>query len=124
MLIDIDRLIARARDDFEFKRETRYLNGTIALSMDGEKAVLDFADGKLTGVGSGTSSGHHRIEVGGTAEQWSQLLMDKPVPFYQCIQSAAVRHGMTISATDETFAYLPALNRLTTLMRDVRNGRA
>jgi hypothetical protein len=123
MLIDIDRLLAHAGKDFEFKRETRYLNGTISLGLGDEEAVLRFDSGKLLGAG-GTAGGHHRIEVRGTADQWAKLLKDKPVPFYQCIQSAAVKHGMQISVTDETFAYLPALNRLTTLMRDVRNGRA
>lgn len=124
MLVDIDRLVAHAAKDFEFKRETRYLNGTISLTIGDDKAVLGFEEGKLVGLGKSGTNGRHRIEVGGTSEQWGELLQDKPVPFYQCIQSAAVKHGMQISVTDETFAYLPALNRLTVLMRDVRNGRA
>lgn len=124
MLIDIDRLVALARKDFEFKRETRYLSGTIGVSIGDEKVSLAFDDGELKGVGQANGTGRHRIDIGGTPEQWEELLRDKPAPFYQCLQSAAVRHGMQISTTDETFAYLPALNRMTVLMRDVRNGRA
>lgn len=123
MLIDINRVVDAARDDFEFKRETRYLDGAIELTIGDDRTVLDFKDGKLTGL-NGKGAGRHRIAVGGTSEQWIELLADKPRPFFQCMQSAAVRHGMSISTTDETFAYLPALNRLTVLMRNVRNGRA
>jgi len=123
MLIDMDRLAALARDDFEFKRETRYLNGAIAVTIGDTTSILAFDDGKLLGVRK-NSDGRHRIAVGGTVQQWEELLRDKPLPFFQCIQSAAVKHGMQISTTDETFAYLPALNRLTVLMRNIRNGRA
>jgi len=52
------------------------------------------------------------------------LLELKPKPFYQCIQSAAVKHGMTITDSNESFAYLPGLNRMTTLLRHLKNGRA
>ncbi|MGD9710997.1 MAG: hypothetical protein AB7V46_02900 [Thermomicrobiales bacterium] len=123
MLIDLDRVIALARDDFEFTRETRYLNGAIALTIGDKSTALTFSEGKLVGT-SRYPEGRHHISVGGTEAQWEELLKDKPLPFYQCIQSAAVKHGMQVSTTDETFAYLPALNRLTVLMRNVRNGRA
>ena len=123
MLVDISRLLEAARADFEFCRETRYLDGTLSVAMGNDTAKLGFQDGKLTGVG-GLAGTRHVISVGGSIEQWEALLKDKPKPFYQCIQSAAVRHGMTLSTTDETFAYLPALNRLTTLMRAVKNGSA
>ncbi|MES0172556.1 hypothetical protein [Mesorhizobium sp. M0006] len=122
MLVDISRLLDAARADFEFCRETRYLNGTLSVTIGADTTTLEFNDGKLAGIG-GPAGGRHVISVGGTTEQWEALLADRPKPFYQCLQSAAVRHGMTLSSTDETFAYLPALNRLTTLMRAVKSGR-
>jgi len=123
MLVDISRLLDAARADFEFCRETRYLNGTLSVTIGDDTTTLEFQDGKLADIG-GSAGGRHVISVGGTTEQWGALLADRPKPFYQCLQSAAVRHGMTLSSTDETFAYLPALNRLTTLMRAMKNGRS
>lgn len=123
MLVDISRLLDAARADFEFCRETRYLNGTLSVTMGAETATLGFQDGKLTGIG-GPAGDRHVIAASGSTAQWEALLEDKPRPFFQCLQSAAVRHGMTLSNSDETFAYLPALNRLTTLMRTVKNRSA
>ncbi len=115
-----------ARQDFEFTRETRYLTGAIKLDFGTSAWLLAFDDGTLTDVadGAGAAEEDCRIVVGGTPEQWEMLLEMKPRPFYQCIQSAAVKHGMRISDTHESFAYLPALNRMTTLLRQLKSGEA
>ena len=115
-----------ARSDFEFGRETRYLSGVVKLDFGTSAWALTFADGTLSGIvdGKAVSDAACKIVVGGTPEQWDALLELKPKPFYQCIQSAAVKHGMRISQTNETFAYLPGLNRMTTLLRQLANGRA
>lgn len=123
MALDKDKFAKLARDDFEFTRETRYYNGTIKLEIGDETWALNFRDGELLNV-SDTPEGEAKVVVGGTAEQWDELLQDKPRPFYQCIQSACVKEGMRITDTNETFAYLPALNRMTTLLRQLNNGRA
>lgn len=122
MALDKESFSKRAREDFEFTRETRYFTGSIKLEMGDEVWALDFKDGELLNVGD-TPQADPRIVVGGTADQWDALLEEKPRPFYQCIQSAAVKEGMRISDTNETFAYLPALNRMTTLMRQLKAGR-
>jgi len=122
MALDRESFSKRAREDFEFTRETRYFTGSIKLEMGDEVWALDFKEGELLNVGD-TAQADPRIVVGGTADQWDALLEEKPRPFYQCIQSAAVKEGMRISDTNETFAYLPALNRMTTLMRQLKAGR-
>ena len=115
-----------AKADFEFTRETRYLTGTIKLNFSKKSWALNFDNGKLLEVadGEGVSEKKCKVLVGGTDEQWGKLLELKPVPFYQCIQSAAVKHGMKISDTNESFAYLPGLNRMTTLLRHLKNEKA
>lgn len=115
-----------AKADFEFTRETRYLTGTIKLHFGKKSWALNFDNGKLLEVadGEGVAEKKCKIVVGGTDEQWVKLLELKPVPFYQCIQSAAVKHGMKISDTNESFAYLPGLNRMTTLLRQLKNEKA
>lgn len=115
-----------ARGDFEFTRETRYLTGVIRLDFGSESWALSFANGALAGITDGAlvPDAEATIIVGGGADQWHELLQMKPRPFYQCIQSAAVKHGMRINVANETFAYLPALNRMTTLLRQLYNGKA
>jgi hypothetical protein len=122
MKLDRKSFADAAKADFEFTRETRYLNGTIKLDFGTDAWALNFADGNLVDVteGADIDEKHCKIVVGGTHEQWDMLLEMKPKPFYQCIQSAAVKHGMRISNTNETFAYLPGLNRMTTLLRQLR----
>jgi hypothetical protein len=122
MKLDIKSFADAAKADFEFTRETRYLTGTIKLDFGTDAWALNFANGKLVDVTEGADVDEKRckIVVGGTPEQWDMLLEMKPKPFYQCIQSAAVKHGMRISNTNETFAYLPGLNRMTTLLRQLR----
>jgi len=123
---DIKAFTDLARGDFEFTRETRYLTGIIKLEFGGDSVwALTFRDGVLVTVEDrvAVSDSDCKIVVGGRWDQWDSLLADKPLPFYQCIQSAAVKHQMKISDTNETFAYLPALNRMTTLLRQLKNGR-
>lgn len=112
-----------AKNDFEFTRETRYLTGIIRVDFDSESWALTFSNGEFIEVidGQYVSDEEAKVIVGGTEEQWSALLEVKPKPFYQCIQSAAVKHGMRINVANETFAYLPALNRMTTLLRQLNN---
>jgi hypothetical protein len=127
MKLDKEAFARLAKSDFEFKRETRYLNGIIKIEFGGgETWALRFENGELKTIEDGTSLSDQsaKIVVGGRSDQWEDLLADKPRPFFQCLQSAAVKHQMRISDTNETFAYLPALNRMTVLLRDVKNGRA
>jgi hypothetical protein len=49
------------------------------------------------------------------------MLQRFPRPFYHSIQSTCVKHGMLLSNSNETFAYLPALNRMMQILRNVHN---
>ena len=49
------------------------------------------------------------------------MLALKPKPFYQCMQSTAVKHDLYMNVSNETFAYLPALNRLMQIIRSEFN---
>lgn len=121
MAIDLEKFTKLAREDFEFKRETRYLNGIIKCDFPTRSVALHFDDGKLLHVEEAAYDDNKcKIVIRGTAEQWEALLQKKPLPFYQCLQSSNIKHGLHLSNNNETFAYLPALNRMTTLMRDAR----
>jgi len=126
MKLDQKAFLDAARADFEFTRETRYLTGVIRVDFGDQSWAMSFANGAFAGITDGTKlpDAECTIIVAGTPEQWDALLEVKPKPFYQCLQSAAVKHGMSLNVANETFAYLPALNRMTTLLRQLKNGRA
>lgn len=122
MKLDRKAFADAAKADFEFTRETRYLTGSVRLDFGNDAWALKFDNGKLVDVADGATVDEKdcKIFVGGAPEQWEMLLERKPKPFYQCVQSAVVKHGMRISDTNETYAYLPGLNRMTTLLRNLR----
>jgi hypothetical protein len=111
----------------------RFFTGCVKLAVDGEETVAKFDDGKLVSADAhggstmavlvkGLVDSDCKIVVRGSHEVWDRLLEPYPIPFYQCLQTCNVKHGMFISATNETYAYLPALNRLVALLRAERNG--
>lgn len=122
-IVDIAAFERAARRDPEFRRETRYFTGSIKIGIADDDYVMPFTDGALGPIAQGgVADADCQIVVRGTHEHWENMLADKPKPFYQCLQSTAVKHGLSISASNETFAYLPALNRMTAIMRAIRNG--
>jgi hypothetical protein len=122
-LIDVETVVRDGMSDPEFRREMRFFDGRIKVGVAGDQTTLSFADGALAGVEGEVPNADCKIVIDGTREQWENLLAPYPKPFYQCLQTTAVKHGLKLSATNETFAYLPALNRLVVLLRQARNGR-
>lgn len=121
-IVDVAAVARQGMDDPEFSRETRFFDGRMKIDIAGQPTVLEFSDGSLVGTAADTPDEDCKIVVRGDEEQWSNLLEPYPKPFYQCLQTTAVKHGLYMSSTNETFAYLPALNRLVVLMREARNG--
>ncbi|XWN29319.1 MAG: hypothetical protein ROR55_17670 [Devosia sp.] len=123
-LVDMTTFENAARADAEFTRETRYLTGTMKIAIADDEYMLTFDNGALRGVETpGKQDDACDIVVRGDRDHWTNMLADKPRPFYQCLQSTAVKHGLSITDNAITFAYLPALNQMMVLMRDIANGR-
>lgn len=122
---DFAKWLERATEDFEFSREWRYFDGTLQL-VDGDNSWrAKFEDGALAeAVKTDGPSEGASISISGGSEHWAEMLKEYPKPFYQCLQTTAVRHGIQISVTNQTFAYLPALNRMTALFRQYNNEEA
>jgi hypothetical protein len=119
-VINFSEFMQAAASDPEFVRAMRYFNGSISLLVGQEEQhALHFAEGIMQQAAPPNSA---TIEVSGTAEQWQRLLEERPRPFFQCLQSAAVKHGMGLAGGDAVFAYLPALNRMVQLMRSLQRG--
>lgn len=120
--IDIAATIQRAMDDPEFSRETRFFDGAMKIAVDAKETVVRFRDGRLISAAvTEVPDSDCKIIIRGTEEHWEKMLARYPVPFYQCLQTTSVKHGLQLSTTNETFAYLPALNRLIQILRSERN---
>jgi hypothetical protein len=109
-----------AMKDPEFSREVRYFTGSLKISIDEDHFALHFLDGSLDTVNTEVLADEaSEIVIRGTQEHWDEMLKEYPVPFYQCLQTTSVRHGLYMNNSDSCYAYLPALNRLTALLRQV-----
>ena len=123
-LIDMKAFSEVAKKDPEFTREMRYLDGTVKVGIGGDEYDLKFIEGKLHSIDvAQIPDSECKIVIRGTKEHWENMLQKYPKPFYQCLQSTAVKHNLHLSDTNETFAYLPALNRMLQLMRQEYNRR-
>jgi hypothetical protein len=122
-LIDMKTFLAIAGEDFEFNREMRYFGGRIKLEVGEDEAhVMEFENGRLVKVSdTSVADASCKIFVKGTRDQWSELIKLYPRPFFQSIQSSCVMHGMAMSDSNESFAYLPALNRIIQILRNTHN---
>jgi len=122
-ILNIEAFREKAANDPEFKHAMRYFSGNIKLGVGDEEFVLSFADGKqIDAPATPVPESACQIIVKGEEEHWTNMLARFPKPFYQSLQSTAVKHGLRMSDTNETFAYLPALNRMMQLMRDIASG--
>jgi hypothetical protein len=118
LALDMAQALREAMNDPEFRREMRYFTGVLTIGVGSTVTAARFDDGELVEVPTaGPTDSDRRIDIHGTDEHWDYMLQGHPVPFYQCLQTAAVKHGLELSTTYETFAYLPALNRLVQLLR-------
>jgi hypothetical protein len=122
---DFAKVLTTATQDFEFSREIRYYTGKLHVAM-GEKAWLaEYDDGKLVTVGPATTDpGDAAIWIKGTEEQWNDMTAEYPRPFFQSLQSSSAKHGVLLSNTNQLYAYLPALNRLMQIFRQLNREGA
>ncbi len=122
-LVSFEKIKETLISDPEFTREMRYFNGVIKIGMGDNFQLLSYNDGKLEDIKTNDCDDKDcKIIVKGNEDLWRNMLAEKPKPFYQCLQSTAVKHGLFINVSNETFAYLPALNRLMQIMRQSFNG--
>lgn len=124
-MFDFSKVLRAATEDFEFSREIRYYTGKFHVSI-GEKAWLaEYDDGKLLTVGpAGTDPEDAAIWIRGTEEQWEDMTAEHPRPFFQSLQSSSAKHGVVLSNTNQLYAYLPALNRLMQIFRQLNREGA
>ena len=117
-IVNLNKISKSFSNDPEFSREIRYFNGNIKIEIDNVPQVLAYTDGKLEDVSfEKLDDSDCKIIVRGDKTTWLNMLENLPKPFYQCMQSTAVKHDLYMNVSNETFAYLPALNRLMQIMR-------
>jgi len=124
-LLNLNNLSGTLNKDPEYSREIRYCSGLIKIEIDNIQQILNYKNGALLDVTvKSTDDNQCKIIVKGDRDTWLKMLALKPIPFYQCMQSTAVKHDLYMNVSSETFAYLPALNRLMQIMRIEFNNRS
>lgn len=120
MKFDAKKYFEIASQDPEFTKEIRYYDGTVKLIMGEDVYHLIIKEGNLLMITDTLSAGCPADTVfDGNDEQWTNLLAKVPKPFYQCLQTTCVRHGMKMSNDAKSLAYLPAWNRMTKMLREM-----
>jgi len=124
MKFDPERYYNIASQDKEFNREIRYYDGTVKLIMGEDVFCLIVKEGKLISITDKLSAECPADTIfEGNDVQWMNLLAKVPKPFYQCLQTTCVRHGMQMSNDVKSLAYLPAWNRMTKMLREMLNDQ-
>jgi hypothetical protein len=117
---DFAVVLTQAAEDFEFSREMRYYTGKFHVRIGDTAWLAAYEDGKLTGVAtSDPDPADAAIWIKGTSEQWEDMTAAYPRPFFQSLQSSSAKHGVQLSNTHQLYAYLPALNRLMQIFRQL-----
>ena len=93
------------------------------MNMGEDSYLMLFHDGKPVSATDDVSPyATVTVEMTGTDDMWEHLLAAKPVPYYQCLQTTCVKHGMKMTNNAQTLAYLPAWNRMVFVLRDLINN--
>lgn len=117
---DFAQVLQTATKDFEFNREMRYYTGKLHVAIGDNAWLAAYEDGKLLTVDPfGPDPDDAAIWIRGTDEQWKDMTAEFPRPFFQSLQSSSAKHGVLLSNTHQLYAYLPALNRLMQIFRQL-----
>lgn len=122
---DFAQVLQTANEDFEFTREMRYYTGKLHITVGDQAWLATYDDGKFLSVEpSDTDPQDAAIWIKGTDEQWDDMTAPYPRPFFQSLQSSSIKHGVQLSNTNQLYAYLPALNRLMQIFRQLNREGA
>lgn len=117
---DFSDVLQHAAEDFEFSREMRYYTGKLHFTVGEEAWEAIYDDGHFVSVEEAdTTPEDAAIAIIGTRDQWEEMTAQHPRPFFQSLQSSSIKHGVQLNNTDELYAYLPALNRLMQIYRQL-----
>ncbi|MFE7630227.1 hypothetical protein [Kocuria sp. NPDC057446] len=117
---DFADVLHHATEDFEFSREMRYYTGKLHVTIGDQAWLAVYDDGRLLSVAvADIDPQDAAIAIFGTRQQWEEMTAEHPRPFFQSLQSSSIKHGVQLSNTDQFYAYLPALNRLMQIFRQL-----
>jgi hypothetical protein len=116
------KVIAGANDSESFKRAARYLTGTLKVDLATEAWLLRFENGEASEVTRVERDCYCDMWMAASAETWTNMMAESPVPFYQGVQSAKFAHDLDYSWNTMTMQYFPLLDALVRRMRLVCIG--
>ncbi len=118
-----DDIREKANADPRFNRSARFWTFELLLRVGADSYLITILDGRIARFDQ-TDDIFQRYSgvLGGTEEDWLQLLKAVPPPFYQDFFGAFFQHNFEISGDlDSIFAHYWALLRLLDLMRASHN---
>jgi hypothetical protein len=114
----MQRALAKANDDPEFRIAARMWNADLAFAAGDDVVRTSIRDGRVT-VSSSAANGVPSIRVVGPADGWARMLRRVPPPFYQDLFGATIYHGFEIDGAVEHFGpYYAAIRRLLDIARE------
>lgn len=119
--IRTDAVREAANADWQFQHAARRWNCDLLLQVGDDRYIIDVTDGEMRRFERTTDQFQGcSARLGGTEEDWAQLLKPLPPPFYQDFFGAWFNHGFEISGDLRSlFAHYWALLRLLDIMRDI-----
>jgi hypothetical protein len=121
-----DEVRTRANADAQFLNAARLWNFELLLRVGFDNYMMSISDGRIARFDVTTDIfERHNGVLGGTEDDWQQLLTPVPPPFYQDFFGAFFQHGFQMSGDlDSMFAHYWALLRLLAIMRATHNEGA
>ena len=118
-LFDVQAFREAVNRDGEFQIAARFLDGALKLHFGDEALLLQFRDGKVTGIAQPTLFDGADITIRGPVSSWREFLKPLPKPFFHDMFAAIVRKEFDWAGDSETFfAYYGALRRMFQIMRE------
>lgn len=116
-----DEVRAAANADQLFRYAARRWTCDLVLKIGEDRYIFEVLDGEVRRFELTTDQFQRAsATLGGTDEQWQELLQPVPRPFYQDFFGAWFNHGFEISGDlRSVFAHYWALLRLLDIMRSV-----
>ena len=114
----VDQIMAGLNADPEFTLAARFWFCDIRFVVGEDQYFMRIDDGKVARFHLGTQGfDPYEINIGGSAEVWSQMMAAVPAPFYHDWFAASFHHEFEISGDlGSAYAYYFALRRIHAVM--------
>jgi len=126
LMIPVDAVKEKLNSDKEFVLTARYWYCDIRFVVGETLYFMHIEDGRVASFAQGTHGfDPYTINIGGPAEVWEQMVVEKPIPFYHDWFAASFHHDFEFGGDLESaYAYYYAIRRINAMIGEaVRESR-